>query len=481
MCEGTFLDWLDSNDGWYMYVADGGLTSFDTCDSASYDTSLVLYEGSCTNQVACNGDALDSTGCQGYSSEIGNYECIAGETYYIRIGAWNGDGQGPGTLNINPPASGFGACCFPDETCLDVDAASCDAFDGLFQGNGTACSPDNPCLAGPGDECASAVEAFEGANAFDTTMMTPSTPVPDDQMCADTFLEWGDSNDAWLYWVAPSGGTATFSACDPASYDTSMVLYEGTCDNQVACNGDTAADAGCQDYHSVIADYAVTAGETYYVRMGGWQAASGAGTVTISLIGGDVIGACCLDDGSCMDYNSDDCANAGGTWSSAALCADTDCPAPYAGCPAGAESNCDPCYVDNDDSTADCNGGLNAVPIAYQAITLGTPVCGTGSVFFDGGAQGTYRDLDWFTNASLNAGGTFTVSCGSSGMDALFGIVDNTLGAFVAAYVMPGGYEGSAVFADLPAGDYSILIGPNDWNLEWTCDSGLVDYWVQLD
>jgi hypothetical protein len=481
-CTGPFaMDWLGCNDGWYVYQSTGGLTTFDTCDATSYDTSMVLYEDSCTNQVWCNGDSDDDTGCQQYHSTI-TYDCVAGATYYIRIGEWDGGVAGTtGTLNINPPPSGNGACCFPDETCLDLDAGSCAAFEGIFQGDGTGCSPENPCLAGPGDECASAVEAFEGANPFDTTMMTPSEPAPDDTDCADTYLEWGDSNDAWLYWVAPSGGTATFSACDAASYDTSMVLYEGTCDNQVACNGDTTGEDGCQLYYSAVYDYPVTAGTTYYVRMGGWQADSGAGTVTISLIGGDVVGACCMDNGSCMDYNSDDCANAGGTWSSSAMCADTDCPAPYAGCPAGAESNCDPCYVDNDDSTADCNGGLNAVPVAYQAITLGVPVCGTGSVFFDGGAQGTYRDLDWFTNASLNAGGTFTVSAGSSGMDALFGVVDNTAGTFVAAYVMPGGYEGSAVFADLPAGDYSVLIGPSDWNLEWTCDSGLVDYWVQLD
>jgi ribose/xylose/arabinose/galactoside ABC-type transport system permease subunit len=81
----------------------------------------------------------------------------------------------------------------------------------------------------------------------------------------------------------------------------------------------------------------------------------------------------------------------------------------------------------------------------------------------------------------LNAGGTFTISCGTSGMDLSFGVVDNALGAYVAAWVMPGGYEGSVEIADLPAGDYSILLGPNDWNLDWTCDSDLVDYWVQLD
>ncbi len=460
MCEGTFLDWGESQDGWYMYVATGGLTTFDTCDASSYDTSLVLYEGSCDNQVACNGDAVDGgEGCQPYSSSIPSYECIAGETYYIRIGAWNGDGAGPGTLNINPPASGFGACCFADETCLDLDAASCAAFEGNFQGDGTSCAPDNPCLAGAGDECSSAIEAFEGANPYDTTMMTPSDPQPDDTECADTYLNWDNSPDVWMYWVAPSSGTASFSACDAASYDTSMVLYEGSCDNQVACNGDTAGEDGCQAYYSAIYDYAVTAGETYYVRMGGWQAASGPGTVTITLVGGNVVGACCMTDGSCMDMVSADCTQAGGSWSSAALCADTECPAPYSGCPAGAEDNCDPCWVDNDDSSSDCNAGLNgATGTEFQAITLGVPVCGTGSVFFDGGAQGTYRDLDWFTNDTVNAGGTFTISVGTSGMDCLFGIVDNTAGAFVEAYAMPGGYEGSVTFAEIPAGDYSILV-----------------------
>jgi len=151
MCAGTFLDWGESQDGWYMYVATGGMTTFDTCDATSYDTSMVLYEGSCTNQVACNGDSANQTGCQTYYSEITNYNCVAGETYYVRIGAWQGSGSGPGTLNITAPQSGFGACCFPDESCIDVDAADCAAFGGLFQGDGTQCS-DGPCLAGPGDD-----------------------------------------------------------------------------------------------------------------------------------------------------------------------------------------------------------------------------------------------------------------------------------------------------------------------------------------
>ena len=482
LCAGTFLDWGESQDIWFMYVSDGGLTTFDTCDAASYDTSLALYEGSCDNLVACNGDAADSSGCQTYSSEIANFDCVAGETYYVRIGAYLGDGAGPGTLNITPPATGNGACCFPDETCLEVEAADCTAFGGTFQGDGTDCSGDL-CIAGEGDECADAITAVTGANPFDTTLYTPSTPEPDDTSCADTFLEWGGSPDVWMAWTADTSGFATFSTCDSASYDTSMVLYEGSCDNQVACNGDTTVTGdGCQLYYSLIGDYPVVEGEVYYIRLGGWQAATGAGTLTISSVGGDAEGACCMTDGSCMDYNASDCTAAGGTWDSTIMCADANCPQPFAGCPAGAEDNCDPCYVDGDDSTGDCNAGLNgATGSEFQAITLGTPVCGTTSVFVDGPTGSTYRDLDWFTNDALNAGGVFTISVGTSGADCLFGIVDNVAGAFVEVYNMPGGYEGSVTFAEIPAGDYSILVGANDWNVEWSCGSGNENYAVTVD
>ena len=189
----------------------------------------------------------------------------------------------------------------------------------------------------PGDECSTALEAVKGANSFDTTIMTPSDPQPDESMCAHTYLDWDNSNDAWLYWVAPSGGAATFTTCDPNSYDTSMVLYEGSCENQVACNGDADEDVACQSWHSEIVDYAVTAGETYYIRMGGWEADSGTGTLTITLIGGDVISACCVDDGSCMDSTFNQCQNAGGSWSSTDLCADIDCPASYCNSSIGAD------------------------------------------------------------------------------------------------------------------------------------------------
>ncbi len=131
-----------------------------------------------------------------------------------------------------------------------------------------------------GDECSDAIVASVGANSFDTTSATPSPEIPDEAQCAGTWLDWNNSPDIWFTFTPLTSGTYSFTTCDPTSYDTSMVLYQGNSDNQVACNGDGNSDSGCQSYYSTI-DHTVQAGTTYYIRIGGWQGATGNGTLTI--------------------------------------------------------------------------------------------------------------------------------------------------------------------------------------------------------
>ncbi len=325
-CEGTYLDWDESPDGWYMYTATATASClFDACDAASYDTSMVLYSD-CGTQLACNGDSANQSGCQTYYSEI-TYDVVEGNTYIIRMGGWQG-GSGAGTINITLDIALAGACCLDEVTCLDdLDSNQCDAFGGTFQGEGTVCDSVDCDPELGGDECADASVANIGPNAFDTSFATPSQPQPDETQCEGTFLEWMNSNDVWFVYTPDSSGNATFTTCDAASYDTSMVLYEGDCDTQVACNGDSSGDSGCQAYYSKI-EYAVTAGTPYYVRLGGWQAAYGAGTLTIEQIGGDETAACCVM-GDCIgEVTSADCSAAGGTWYYGETCADVACPQP---------------------------------------------------------------------------------------------------------------------------------------------------------
>lgn len=135
-----------------------------------------------------------------------------------------------------------------------------------------------------GEECSSAIVASVGTTAFTTVGASASANPPSDAQCTGTFLNWGASPDVWLVWTAPSAGTATFSTCSAGSYDTSMALYTGTCAalTQIGCNGDGSGESGCQAFYSRIADVNVSSGTTYYIRMGGYNAATGAGVLTIT-------------------------------------------------------------------------------------------------------------------------------------------------------------------------------------------------------
>ena len=105
-------------------------------------------------------------------------------------------------------------------------------------------------------------------------------------MCPGTYLDWEGSPDVWFHTTIETDGLMTISLCDPASFDTSLVLYHGAyCEElvQVDCNGDTSGESGCQSYYSAIYDHPVTAGETYYIRVGGWQANTGNGTMHLEI------------------------------------------------------------------------------------------------------------------------------------------------------------------------------------------------------
>lgn len=324
-CEETNLAWSTSDDVWFVFVPSQSHNhSFSLCDSDSYDTSMVLYEGNCNNQIGCNGDFEDADPtCQQYYSSLDSY-LTQGESYYIRIGGWLGE-VGQGTLHITEiPLPVPGACCFPLGNCVDdLIPEECAIFGGEFAGKGTLCSND-PCLVAVGDECDDATQIFIGSNAFDTTESSASSPTPDETMCPDTQLDWSNSPDVWMYWTAMSNGLVTFSTCDVDSYDTSMILYESTCENQVACNGDGQGDVNCQQYYSLI-EYPVLDGTTYYIRLGGWQGSTGSGSLNVTFIGDNETGACCTGTVCNEALTTAECSSLNGTWFNGELCSVVDC------------------------------------------------------------------------------------------------------------------------------------------------------------
>lgn len=282
-----------------------------------------------------------------------------------------------------------------------------------------------PTTALAQDECTSAVTATTGVPApFNTTTATPSANPPTDTQCTGTFLNWGNSADVWFRWVATEGGIASFSTCLAGSYDTSMALYKGaSCATatQIACNGDSTGDSGCQQYYSKISDIACTAGDVFYIRIGGYDGATGTGALTVSFSA--VAGSCATATGDCgtahggLGCNDPVCCQA--VCSFNPLCCDV---AWDAACVQGAVDacglffyNCVPggpannCASSATLVTADGSLPFNTVGSTTDGPGHAAATCASGNDFFP-------NDVWWRFQAGAN--GTATVStCGTIGYD----------------------------------------------------------------
>ena len=124
---------------------------------------------------------------------------------------------------------------------------------------------------GRGDECSDPITATIGLNTIDLEMMTLSPNAPENDDCQ--FLDWGD-HDAWFLYDASTDGLLSLDFCE-SDFDTSVVVYRGQCDSlvRIACDDDSCNPDG-PGYQSRIDDLPISAGR-YYIRVGGWQGASG--------------------------------------------------------------------------------------------------------------------------------------------------------------------------------------------------------------
>ena len=166
------------------------------------------------------------------------------------------------------------------------------------------------------DLCENAPEAAVGANPFSTTGAGAELADPSDSQCSGTYLDWDGSPDVWYQFNPGLGGTLSLHTCDSSSFDTSLVLYQGDdCSSltQIACNGDGSGQSGCQSYYSAIDNVNVSGGETYWIRIGGWQAATGSGTLTLAYesSGTDCNGNGIEDSIDIAEGKSSDCNNNG--------------------------------------------------------------------------------------------------------------------------------------------------------------------------
>ncbi|MBU6412306.1 MAG: hypothetical protein KGS45_02435 [Planctomycetes bacterium] len=93
------------------------------------------------------------------------------------------------------------------------------------------------------------------------------------------------NRDIWYRWIAPETGTVVFSTVDPTTtFDTVLAVYDntfGSCpfsnQNPVAFNDDAVG------LRSSIT-MRVGSGSLFYVRLGGYNGATGSGTLNLSFV-----------------------------------------------------------------------------------------------------------------------------------------------------------------------------------------------------
>ncbi len=195
------------------------------------------------------------------------------------------------------------------------------------------------------DNCANPAAVADGETI--TSNVGATTDGPDEPSMCDVFEYTQVGSDIWFCYQATCSDPAIVSLCG-SSYDTKMAVYEG-CDCPsvvpIACSDD---DCGT-GFESRIT-FQATVGQSYLIRIGGFEGAQGEGTLNI-LCGQEV---CAPGSGDCStDTGTRGCDDVG--------CCNTTCTVdPYC------------CDVEWDQLCADESAGLCTGSFAACASDAGS-------------------------------------------------------------------------------------------------------------
>ncbi len=145
-----------------------------------------------------------------------------------------------------------------------------------------------------------------------------------------------------------------------------------------------------------------------------------------------------------------------------------DCPC-VVHCPPGATDEGEPCYTDT-------NGGCNSTPYVWGWIACGETICGTS--YFDGGT----RDTDWFrTDTAVSYYFTMTAEA-EFDLQLLFLKDDGAdCAGYEYWYVTTGPCSVATLATDcFPPSTYIVWVGPQ-FTSTFGCTDGNTQYWVHLD
>ena len=252
-----------------------GTATIDTCNgSTSFDTVLYVRSGTCASgsQLAC---ADDAPGCgttepnDHHASRV-TLAVTAGQTYFIVVDGYNG-AAGTFTLTVAPP----GGSATPSRTPTPVATATPGAATPAPSRTATPIPSATPSPVG----CAAAIQVPAQGGTFDGTTSGASN-------FSGTCAVTANSPDRVFQWTPAVSGAATIATCGgTTSFDTAVYVRAGSCQGtQIACGDDAA---GCETsepnaHHASRVVVNVTAGQTYFIVVDGYNGAGGTFTLTIA-------------------------------------------------------------------------------------------------------------------------------------------------------------------------------------------------------
>ncbi|HEU0041526.1 MAG TPA: hypothetical protein VFQ15_04155, partial [Jiangellaceae bacterium] len=341
---------------WHTVTGTGNTITLTTCNGGTThpDTKISVFCGECLELVCVSGNDDDCPGggpifasTVSWCSQLGVQYLVTtggfapGQEGFVQLDAFDDGVPCDAVVQCLPT----GACCLPDGSCVVLLPDDCAAQGGTYQGDGTECTSnaivDGSYEAGP----------FSGNwNEFSTNF---GTPLCDVGSCGtgtgtgpNTGLIWawfggipafeeGSTSQAvtipvgattldfYLEIPVGSGNGVDFLEVTIDGIQEYLVLesagpYLGYALQQVDISG--YADGGVHtiDFHSICTGTDVT---NFFV--------DDVSINTVSINCPQPTGACCLEDGSCVEVTEEECAEQGGTFSGdGSLCFNVFCPQP---------------------------------------------------------------------------------------------------------------------------------------------------------
>ena len=176
------------------------------------------------------------------------------------------------------------SCCDTgwDQGCVDIAIPEC----GLFVYNCTSPNtPANNCAISPQLVTVSATPV---GFAFNTT--TATTDGPPEPLCGSGNNDTPIHKDVWFRFIAPSDGQLTATNCFAGDFDSKIAAYDigtnlATFDPQLLPDYFIGCNEDCADpvFTSELSVSGIVGGHYYLVRVGGYEGASGTGTLSLSV------------------------------------------------------------------------------------------------------------------------------------------------------------------------------------------------------